>query len=156
MWPFNRRKSIDVNKPITNEALKEAFKTFNSNKKEDTLQTVIDELKKANFLVLVDKNGLNVSKTSESNDSTIEPGSVIAFLKTFDQNNDSFLPLFTDWEEIDLWVESRENIVGRIMTTKEAFEFVLRNQKDKGLVINPRSDKWTMDKIQIANFSKEI
>jgi hypothetical protein len=41
------------------------------------------------------------------------------------------------------------------MSTNEIFDFVLKNKNDKGLVINPCSDKWTMTQEQINTFIKE-
>ncbi|HEY2583260.1 MAG TPA: SseB family protein [Mucilaginibacter sp.] len=152
---FNKKQPIEVSKPIVNPALKKAIKVFNSNKSEKILEAVASALKKANFLVLINSEKMKVSQTTESNNQIVEKGSVIEFLKTFDENNDSFLPIFTDWNEVDLWIESRENIAGWIMTTTEVFSFVVKNKNDKGLVINPCSDRWAMDKEQITNFLTE-
>lgn len=119
------------------------------------MQVLTTELKRANFLVLVETNGLDASKSTESEKVLFKKGSTIKFLNTFDENNNSFIPLFTDWNEIDLWIESRENIVGWIMSATEAFNFVLKG-KNYGLVINPCSDRWAMNKEQITDFLKEV
>jgi hypothetical protein len=72
-----------------------------------------------------------------------------------DKNNDSFQPLFTDWKEIDLWYKTRENITGWIMTTREIFDFVSKQKSNNGIVINPASDRWTMNAEQIELFVKD-
>jgi len=58
MWPFKRRKRSDVNTPVTNPGLKKAFKGFSQNKNETTLKHLENELKAAQFLVLIKKKWL--------------------------------------------------------------------------------------------------
>lgn len=152
---WKRKKKIDVNTPIVNPGLKKAINIFNSNKSEKTLQIFSDELRKANFLVLIDTKELKLSNSNGAEKILFEKGSIIKFLRIFDENNEPFLPIFTDWNEIDQWIESRENIAGWIMSTNDVFNFVLKNKSDKGLVINVCSDKWEMSKEQIAVFLNE-
>jgi hypothetical protein len=90
---WRKKKPIDVNEPVLNPALKNAFKIFNSNKREDTLQGVIGEIKTATFLVLINTDELSYSKTEGSDKVLIEKGSKIKFLKTFNENNEPFLPV---------------------------------------------------------------
>jgi len=151
---WNRKKYTDIDKPVTNPALKNAFKIFFLNKCEETLQEIISKLKSANFLVLIETDGLNLSKIQESDKVFFEKGSTIKFLKTFNENHEQFLPIFTDWNEIDLWVESRDGIAAWIMPISDAITLVF-NSNDAGLVINPCSDKWDMNKEQISTFLKE-
>jgi len=84
-----------------------------------------------------------------------EKGSIIKFLKTYNEHNESFQPLFTDWNEVDKWVDSRENIAGWSMNTSDIFSFVLKNKSDAGVVINVCSDKWEMNKEQMETFLRE-
>ncbi|MGN6638335.1 MAG: SseB family protein [Mucilaginibacter sp.] len=156
IWPFNRKKSVDINKPITNPALKSAFYIFSSNQTENNLKKVVLELSNANFLVLVKHDGFRTTKNPDISNATVNEGRVIKFFKTFDENGNAFIPLFTDWKEIGLWVEVTKDIASWVMTTYEAFNFVLKNKVITGLVINPCSDKWTMTKEQVDSFLKEI
>jgi hypothetical protein len=151
---FKKKKPFDITTPIVNPDLKQAIKVFNLNKSEQTLRGFDIALKKASFLVLINQDQIKTTKGEGANAVIIEKGSIIKFLKTFDQNNDSFLPIFTDWNEIDLWVKSRDGIAGWIMTINEVFALVLKSN-DKGLVINPCSDRWTMTKEQINTFISE-
>ena len=153
---WNKKKSIvvDVNKPVTNPALKNAFKIFNLNKCEETLKKLTDVIKAAEFLVLVETERLKLSPDDINNSVMFEKGGIIKFLKTYDENRQRFLPIFTDWKEIDLWTKSRKGFFGWIMPISDVFSWV-NNSNDTGLVINPCSDKWTMDKEQIAVFTKE-
>jgi hypothetical protein len=151
---FKKKKPFDITKPIVNPDLKRAIKVFNLNKSEQTLRGFDTALKKASFLVLVNQDQIKTTKGDRPNAEIVEKGSIIKFLKTFDQNNDSFLPIFTDWNEIDLWVKSRDGIAGWIMTINDVFALVLKSN-DKGLVINPCSDRWAMTKDQIHTFISE-
>ena len=148
---FRKKKPFDITTPIVNPDLKRAIKVFNLNKSEQTLKGFETALKKASFLVLVNDDKIKTTKKEGSDSVTIEKGSIIKFLRTFNENNEPFLPIFTDWNEIDLWVKSREGIVGWIMTINDVFALVLKSN-DRGLVINPCSDRWAMTKEQINTF----
>lgn len=162
MWPFNRKKSndkasedqIDINKPITNPGLKQAFKAFNEKKNEANLQTVVSEFKRAKLLVLSYKDTIQTTPAEDSK-VVIEPGSVIRFLYTRDEHGQVFLPLFTDWNDVKLWVEIN-NIAGFIFSIKEGMAVTLHDKGYSGLVINPCSDRWTMTRAQVEQFMKEF
>lgn len=151
---WKKKKQDDVNKPVANPGLKNAFKKFNSNKSETTLQGIINEINAATFLVLINTDALNHTKSNESDKVFFEKGSIIKFLNTFDKQNNQFLPVFTDWAEIDLWLASRENVAGWMMTADDVFAIV-RSGSYTGLVINLCTDKWEMTKDQIDVFIKE-
>jgi len=152
---WKKKIQNDVNKPVVNPGLKNAFKKFVSNKSETTLQGIINEIKASTFLVLVNTDELNHTKSNESDKVLLEKGSTIKFLNTFDKQNNQFLPVFTDWQEIDLWLASRENIAGWMMTVDDIFA-VVRSGPYRGLVINLCTDKWEMNTDQINLFIKEI
>lgn len=148
-----KKEQNDVNKPVVNPGLKDAFKKFELKKSETTLQGIIKEIKAATFLVLINSKDLN-TQSNGTGKVLFEKGSIIKFLNTFDEHNNPFLPVFTDWKEIDLWLTSRENVAGWMMTADDVFA-VVRHGNYKGLVINLCSDKWEMNKDQIDVFIKE-
>jgi len=151
---FSKKKPADIAKPITNPKLKDGIVLFKKNKTEETLKLIIDSIKQASLLVLIYKDGLITSNNGENN-MTFEVGSQIKFLYIVDKDNNPFLPVFTDWEEVDLWVKSRDNIAGWVMPAKEIFDFVCKQQSYKGIVINPASNSWTMQLEQIKLFVEE-
>jgi len=152
---FNKKKKdFDINIPITNPSLKRSIAVFNKTKTEDNLNSIVNSIKTAFFLVLIYNDGL-LTKTGEDGKTIVEKGSRFKFLTTFDQNKDEYLPIFTDWKEIDLWVGSRDNIAGWVMTAKEIFDFELKHTKHKGVVINPMSERWNMNTEQMAMFIKD-
>ncbi len=146
------KEKIDLNKPVENPDLKKAFGTFNSNKSETNLQLVLSGLKKANFIVLFQADEVKTTKDQNGN-TVIDKGSVIKFINCFDKDNKPFLPLFTDWQEVDLWYKQRDaSIQSFIMTTFETFEWVSNDKTYNGVVINPGSTGWTMSKEQVTYF----
>lgn len=149
-------KNEDVNTPVENPHLKKGFKKFSSNKTEANLQILTSALAKATFLVLIKTDGIKSSPISPAGKVKIEVGSTFNFLKTYNENGQTFQPLFTDWKEIDLWVESRDGIAGWMMSAKEVFEFVIKHTNDTGIVVNPCSDKWGMNKEQMILFLEDI
>ena len=44
----------------------------------------------------------------DTNSVIAEKGGLIKFLNCFDQDNKPFLPLFTDWQEVNLWLKNRD------------------------------------------------
>ena len=145
-------EKIDLNKPVENPVLKNAFTKFNLAKSESNLQLIIDELQKTNFIVIFRADELKTTKDTNGN-VTIDKGSIIKFINCFDKENKPFLPLFTDWQEVDLWYKQRDkNIQSFIMTTFETFEWVSNDKFYYGVVINPASTAWTMSKEQVKNF----
>ena len=150
-----KKKDFDITKPVTNPGLKSAISIFNQTKTEANLNSVITFIKTADFLVLIYTDGL-VTKPGEDGKTVFEKGSTFKFLTTFNENKEQYLPIFTDWQEIDLWVTSRENLGGWIMTAKEIFDFVLMQPAYKGIVINLMSDRWQMTSAQIDTFVKEV
>jgi SseB protein N-terminal domain len=166
---FNRRKKdiskssvelnkpVDINKPVENPDLKKAFERFELNKSENNLKAIINELINTHFLVLIQGDEMRLSKTDTDNGFTVEKGSKIKFLNCYDKNNKPLLPIFTDWQEVDLWLKNRDNnIHGWVMTANEAFDFAVRSQINNGVVINPGSTRWEMSKEHINNIIKEI
>ena len=151
---WKKKKPSDVNKQVVNPGLKNAFKKFGLDKSEATLQAIINEIKTATFLVLINTAEMNYTKSGEGDKVMIEKGSKIKFLNTFDEHNNPFLPVFTDWTEIDLWLKSREGVAGWMMPVDDVFA-VVRSSNYSGLVINLCTDKWQMTRDQIDLFIKE-
>jgi hypothetical protein len=149
---FEEKEKIDLNKPVENPELKKAFAEFGLNKTEENLQLVIGRLIKANFIVLFNSDQLKTTTDIKGN-LFFDKGSVINFLYCIDKDNKALLPVFTDWQEVDLWLKKRENNIDSfIMSTFEAFEWVAIDEDYVGIVINPGSTGWTMNKEQVKNF----
>ncbi len=151
----NNRKEIknsdfDIKVPITNPDLKIAFNEFYKNKSDENFINIINGIFKAKFLAITINDEVKSTKNDDGT-TTIHEGSLIKFLLFNNEENGAVLPLFTDWSEVDLSIKDRdETYQGLIMPSYEAFNFALSDYD--GLVINPGSDGWFLNKNQIQNF----
>jgi hypothetical protein len=151
----NVDKNIDVNKPVENPKLKNALSNFISNKTENNAIKVGSELNQSIFLIAILTDEMKTkSEGTDKNTVTIEKGSKIKILNVFNEKNECFLPVFTDWEEIRNW--TKETVSGIIMPAKEAWEFVLNSIEYKGIVINPAGTNWTLTRENIMNLLKDM
>lgn len=101
-----------MNKPVTNPGLKKAIEGFYREKTEVNLQLFVEEFKRANFLMIILNEGLAFTPANETHSGVFEKGSTIKFYHIVDRNNNAYYPLFTDWNEIDLWVKNTRRIFG--------------------------------------------
>lgn len=148
---------IDINKPVENPELKKSFVTFLTDKTEKNLENVINGLKKANFLVLVYTDEMKITTEGQDDKAVIDKGSKIKFINIFDTNNKPFLPIFTDWKEVDLWLKTRDSHTKSfVMTTFEVFEWIANDKFYNGVVINPGSVIWTLSSEKVRNFLNDF
>ena len=148
-------QEIDVNKPVTNPILKKAFENFHNAKTEANLEVIGKELIKANLLLVINNSAMQVSPQDENGRVAIKEGSQFSIYLIYNEQNEPMYPLFTDWEEIDLWFKTRENITGWIVSVKDAFDLLHNAASIKGLVINPSTNRWNMNKEQAQEFIKD-
>ena len=103
-----KKKEVNVNEPVTNPGLKNAIAVcFNANKTEANLKPVVASIKQANFLVLMYADSL-ITTPGENGNTVIEKGSKIRFINISDQQKNIYLPILTDWNEVDIWLKTRE------------------------------------------------
>ncbi|HET8572896.1 MAG TPA: SseB family protein [Edaphocola sp.] len=153
---FKRKEQTDINRPVENNELKRAFQRFFADTNAKTMMSVLGLLKTAVFLVLIDISETEFGKNDEGRITSIDGGNV-KLLKCLNEECNTYLPLFTDWEEAHLWMPHREkHIVGWIMTAHEAFVLVVKSAGWDGLVVNASSTKWIMNKEQINNFLSDF
>ena len=148
-------KKFDINIPVENPELIDGMNSFIKDKSENNLSKFINGLLKANFLVLTYNDEMQVEKDGKN--TVIKQNSKLKFLNCFNEDGKAFLPLFTDWKEVNVWLkEPHKNIGGFVMDTFEAFEFVKLEEDYYGIVINPGSTPWTMSNDQVNNFLKDF
>lgn len=130
-----------VNEDITNPDLVTAIYQLLDNNNATTQNELIFELNRANYLMVV----LNkISSKALIEENTI---SMVLLYQTKDGN--IFLPLFTDWEEINKYVKDANTVT---LPAKLAWEWVLENEYD-GCVINPAKTALQIRKELIKNLS---
>ena len=133
---------IDLNTPITNPMLKEALANFTKNRSAQSQQDLLHALRAANYLVTILTDEMRTTPGDKPGHTTIEAGSKIKFMSCYNGLKERLLPAFTDWEEIRAW--TKESVSTIVMSSEELWEFVLRDPKYKGLVINPSGNAWEM------------
>ena len=149
-----KQERFDINKPVENPELLDGMQSFFAEKSEDNLSKFINGLLKANFLVLTYNDEMKIEQNGEN--TIVKENSKLKFLNCFDSDENAFLPLFTDWKEVNNWLEKQDkNIGGFVMNTFEVFEFVKDVEDYKGVIINPGSKPWVMNNTQINNFLED-
>lgn len=151
---ISEAEKFDINIPVENPELIDAINVFTQEKSENNLSKFINGLLKANFLVLSYNDEMEVEQNDEN--TIIKQNSELKFLNCFNEEGKAFLPLFTDWKEVNIWLKEQDkNIGGFVMNTFEAFELVKLGEDYNGVVINPGSKPWTMNNKQINNFLED-
>ena len=152
---ISKSEEFDINIPVENPELIDGMNLFIQDKSENNLSKFINGLLKAKFLVLSYNDEMEVEQDGEN--TVIKQNSKLKFLNCFNEDGEAFLPLFTDWKEVNVWLkEPDKNIGGFVMDTFEAFEFVKIGQDYNGIVINPGSKPWTMNNEQVNNFLEDF
>lgn len=150
----NMFNKIDVNKPVENPNLKAAIQKFINERTERNALELGRQLNGSVFLIAMNTNEM-IMTDNKNGSSVVQKGSVIKILNCFNEKNECFLPIFTDWEEIRLW--TKENVGGLMSPSKDTWEFILSQQETyKGIVINPATTGWTLHHQEIKNLLQDM
>ena len=156
MWPFHKKKNdpeIDLNKPVENPNLKVAMVRHKEIRSDSSAIAVGQEIAKALFLIPTITDKMEIAPTDIEGKITIKKGSIIKILNCFNDANECFLPVFTDWEEIKNW--TKESVDSFIMPFSHMCSFV-EDKEYMGVVINPGSICWTLTKANILALNKDF
>jgi hypothetical protein len=138
---------VDLNKPIENPGLSAAFNDYNQNKCNETIIKVIKNIVASNFLVAIISDQIEKTEPDKKGMATIKKGSIIKFFNCYNQNNECFFPIFTDWVEIKKWTDQQVDTL--VMPCIQVLDFIKENKEYLGIVINPGSIGWTLNKDNI-------
>ena len=132
---------------VENPELVAAFADHAAQNSERTWQKLLLELGHANYLValLDDKTDFNIADRQGS--AVIEKGSRLAVLFCKNEDDESFVTLFTDAGEIEAWTNQRVSTL--VMPAEQAWQFVLSQPMYDGLVINPAGLAFEINRAQI-------
>lgn len=92
---------IDVNKPVTNPELVKIMNKFLEERSAENEVLLIERIYHANFLVPIIFDG-------EIENGVLKKGSTISFKLIANSLNESFIPAFTDWDELIKWSKNKE------------------------------------------------
>ncbi|WP_022819754.1 SseB family protein [Fusobacterium russii] len=141
---------IDVNKPLENPVLKDLFQKLKKAKEDDEYAKVLNNLAEeiamnAYFLSVVELS----EEPEKQNDGSfiLKEDTEISFPMLSNQENQTFYPIFIDWEELYKWEDlKKENLKTAIFNFDDYLSMVFNNENNYGIVINPFSDNFLLDK----------
>lgn len=145
IWLIKKLKNIyggkhpkpqnDSAKAVENPELMAILKACKDNPTNENLECFSSLLNNATFLIATDWSDVT-EKDHQDNKFTIQAGSKIKVFTITDDNNDTYLPVFTDWDCIRKYIA--DEVHGWVMSAKEAFEFAVSETNNyKGIIINP-------------------
>ncbi len=147
MWPFTKKQKdrknepVDVSKPVENPALLSAFRRHIEERSESSALALGQALNSSVYLIPIIADEMNTTPSGPGK-VTIKTGSLIKFMNCQNEKGESFLPAFTDWNEIRKWVSAEVSTI--VMPSEDLWEFVLNDKYYAGVAINPASVAWTL------------
>ena len=162
MPPMNWSGIPEIQIPVTNPELQHAmilfFQTLRSKQntpdKREILQSLednmLDEIIKARYLIPMQLNEKNPSTSDEVGAITLKRGDRIYFALLEGNDNVSWLPAFTDWEEFGKMYSKEQwsSYIG-------SYEDLLALSKNMtGVIINPHGIGLKLDEANRANIEK--
>jgi len=164
IWPFNNTSKkklppesdppLDLNTPVTNPVLKAALKNYQQLQSPQNEDSLFHALTSANYLVTIITDEMKTVPGEKPGQVTIQEGSLIKFMSCFNAANACLLPAFTDWDEIRSW--TKESVSTLVMPCDQLWDFVIRDQRYHGLVINPSGHAWEMSTVIIKELKNRI
>jgi len=145
---------VDLNKPVTNPALVAAMQRLKRDSSSAAKDAVLVELNRANYLIAIFSDEMHVSKPDSGGKATIEKDSVIKVINTSDVKGNTYLPLFTDWDAIRLFIGKPVDTL--VFPAKDAWDWVLRMGNYQGAVINPANDALPLSKQQVEYLAAQL
>jgi hypothetical protein len=160
-WPFKKKSEtipvespVDLNKPVENPILKKAINAYRANQNIRTQKDLGEALNSANYLIAIMTDEMTTTPSDTEGQVTINKGSLIKFINCFNENNECFLPAFTDWEEIRMW--TTQEVGTLVMPADHLWGFALQDDLYAGVVINPAGTLWTMSKDNIKALQEDM
>jgi len=146
------QNEYDINKPIENPKLKELLKELKQEANNEVLSNIYEEVAmNAKFVTVMTLSSDPVDNGDGT--STFQKDSTMRLYTINTEDNQSFFPLFTDWDEVYKWKEL-VSPKGLIVGFDDISTFVINADKHVGLVINPFGDNFVIDMNQLR-FMKE-
>lgn len=144
---------MDINKPIENLVLLGLLDKLKTLFNADTEHEFFKELLSTKFLSPITQDSLQGCKRGES---TLKEGARIKFIHLNDEKGNSYLPVFTDWNELKKWNETEE-IKTLILSFEDYKTMTLENNSMiTGFVLNPYGHNIVFDKNLIQQAEESV
>ncbi|QIK70358.1 enhanced serine sensitivity protein SseB [Erysipelothrix sp. HDW6C] len=142
---------VDVNTPVTNPNLKENLKAYRESNSESLLDSIFEAIiMEAHLLAVVSFD--NAPKIAEGK---LTEGAVMRVNHLTNAEGQSYLPLFTDWEEVARWQSLPNKPETLIVRFDDFAAMVQKNETITGVVINPFSTNFVLSRQSLDNFKRQ-
>lgn len=134
---------MDINSPIENPVLLELLNNLKAQFSIEIEHDFFKELLSTKFLSPITQDSLQGCKSGES---TLKEGATIKFIHLNDEKGNSYLPVFTDWNELKKWNE-KDDVKTLILSFEDYKTMILENNSMfTGFVLNPYGHNIIFDK----------
>jgi hypothetical protein len=131
---YNHRKTVHGDEPLDNSKLKKAFEKLRLYNTEFYYRKALDEIKVANFLFLI------IDAGNWLPDSPVNP------VVLTNAKGEVFLPLFSDDDEAQSHRPPDIDVAAIVVDVLSVCNMVVKDDAFNGVVINPGSDDWLMNR----------
>lgn len=144
---------MDINSPIENPVLLELLNNLKVQSNANIEYDFFKELLSTKFLSPITQDSLQGCRSGES---TLKEGATIKFIHLNDEKGNSYLPVFTDWNELKKWNET-EGIKTIILSFEDYKTMILENSSMfTGFVLNPYGHNIIFDKNLIQQAEESV
>ena len=146
-------KKVDVNKPLENFRLNVLLKETKENQTETGMNMLFEEIvMNAHFLSVIFLSEL--PKPNEDGTATFQKNTTMQMPMLSSAGGKHFYPVFTDHNELAKW-QKMENPNTLILTFGDYAAFLEKNEQAEGIVINPFSDNFVLNRKLMAHLKAQ-
>jgi len=136
---------MDMNEPVENLELVNKIREYTKSQSDEDEKVLREELLKAKFLSPIK---VEVEKEEFKGKQALEQDAKFNLINIQDNKDNSYLPVFTDWIEMEKWNKDEKAIV---LTFEDYAKIATNNQELVGIVINPYGENLVLDREVIVN-----
>lgn len=150
--------NIDVNKPVENPELRSLLAKLRERIDDDQkLLEVMESIYKniamsGLFLAIIHIDDKDIESKADGN-TVIKMSSVLRLQMITSPDNQVYLPVFTDWESLQMWDDLKNRHVKTLIVPFDNLPSMI-NGDTRGVVINPFSDNFRIVKNQLEHMKE--
>ena len=146
-------KKVDINKPLENFRLNVLLKETKENQTETGMNMLFEEIvMNAHFLSVIFLSEL--PKPNEDGTATFQKNTTMQMPMLSSAGGKHFYPVFTDHAELAKW-QKMEKPNTLILTFDDYAAFLEKNEQAEGIVINPFSDNFVLNRKLMAHLKAQ-
>ena len=146
-------KKADVNKPLENFRLNVLLKETKENQTETGMNMLFEEIvMNARFLSVIFLSEL--PKPNEDGTATFQKNTTMQMPMLSSAGGKHFYPVFTDHAELEKW-QKMEKPNTLVLTFDDYAAFLEKNEQAEGIVINPFSDNFVLNRKLMAHLKTQ-